>query len=196
MSESFPPLVQEAAAFDADFLISEANLYRSRETITVPQGAAILRPGTLLTLAGASATAANADGLLMFAVDPRRGPVRGVLVARDAEVRDANILYGALDRAAVNARLATRNILVRAAVLVDSIVTPSNAPVDRPSNAERTSASGVPAEMGASVFTVGEPQPSPAELAGGAGGSVAATTGGTPLADGQPERSPPATGDH
>jgi head decoration protein D len=111
----------------ADFLVSEANLYRSREVITIPEGADGLSPGALLTMAGASATAANAEAVLMYPTDPTRGPVQAVVIARDAEVNDAYLLYGDLDRAAVNASLAKHGIIVRPGVLSQSIVSPADA---------------------------------------------------------------------
>lgn len=111
----------------ADFLVSEAEGYRSRDTITVPQGAAVFSSGALMTLAGAAATAANVDAILMYPADPREGPVSVTVITRDAEVNDAYLGYGALDRNAVNARLKTLNIIVRRGVLSQSIVTPSSA---------------------------------------------------------------------
>lgn len=111
----------------ADFLVSEANLYRSREVITIPQGPDPLLVGSLVTLAGAVATAGNADAILMYPVDPRSGPVRVTAVVRDAEVNDAYLVYGTLDQAAVNERLATHNIIVRPGVMAQSIITPATA---------------------------------------------------------------------
>jgi hypothetical protein len=113
----------------ANFLVSEANLYRSREIITIPEGADWLSPGALLTMAGASAAAGNVAAILMYPTDPTRGPVQAVVIARDAEVNDAYLLYGGLDRAAVNASLAEHGIIVRPGVLSQSIVSPADAGV-------------------------------------------------------------------
>jgi hypothetical protein len=109
----------------ADFLVSEANLYRSREVVTIPEGAEPLSPGMLVTMAGAAATAGDVEAILMYPVDPRFGAVPAVVIARDAEVNDAYLIYGGLDRAAVNARLAEAGIIVRQGILAESIVTPA-----------------------------------------------------------------------
>ena len=109
----------------ADFLVSEANLYRSRDVVTIPEGAEPLQPGMLVTMAGAAATAGDVEAILMYPVDPRFGAVPAVVIARDAEVNDAYLLYGELDRQAVNARLAEAGIIVRQGILAESIVTPA-----------------------------------------------------------------------
>ncbi len=69
----------------ADFLVSEANLYRSREVVTIPEGAEPLQPGTLVTMAGAPATDGDVEAILMYPVDPRFCAVPAVVIARDAE---------------------------------------------------------------------------------------------------------------
>lgn len=110
----------------ADFLLSEAEGYRSREVITIPQGDTPMPVGSLVTMAGAAATAATVDAILMYPADPRGGAVRVTAIARDAEVNDAYLVYGALAQAAVNTRLGTLGIIVRPGVLAQSIVTPSS----------------------------------------------------------------------
>jgi Bacteriophage lambda head decoration protein D len=109
----------------ADFLVSEANLYRSREVITIPEGETVLSPGALLTMAGVPGAAGNVDAILMYPVDPRRGPVQATVIVRDAEVNDAYLIYGDLEREAVNTGLAEHGIIVRPGVLSQSIVTPA-----------------------------------------------------------------------
>ena len=69
----------------ADFLVSEANLYRSRDVVTIPEGAEPLSPGMLVTMAGAAATNGDVEAILMYPVDPRFGAVPAVVIARDAE---------------------------------------------------------------------------------------------------------------
>jgi hypothetical protein len=107
----------------AAFLLS-AVFYRSFDVITLPggEGAQVLQPGDFVTADGSKASAAgDIIGISMRAYDPTDGPVDAVLVTRDAEVTDAYLLYGELDAAEVNAALKEHGIIVRAAVLPESI---------------------------------------------------------------------------
>jgi hypothetical protein len=102
----------------ADFLISEAPSSQSREVVQVPQGAVPLFPGSFVQASGAPATTtANITGIVLYATNPVDGPVNQVIIARNAEVRDAYLMYGALDPVATATRLATLGIIVRQAVL-------------------------------------------------------------------------------
>jgi Bacteriophage lambda head decoration protein D len=111
----------------ADFLISEANLYRSRDTLNVTRGALALEPGTLLTAAGGTPAGTGNDvgAILMQAVPAGAGAMRAVCIVRDAEVNDAYLKYGTLPTNAVNNALATARIFVRPGVLAQSIATPA-----------------------------------------------------------------------
>lgn len=107
----------------ADFLLSEAPGYRSREAITAAAGNYPV--GSLFTLTGAVATAANADCISLYPISSAQTDRRIAVIARDAEVTDAYINYGALDQTATNTRLLTRNIVVRQGVLAQAQVAPS-----------------------------------------------------------------------
>jgi hypothetical protein len=114
-----PPIDQLPRALD--FIVSEANGYRSREKVVLlqsptPDTAIILQPGTLLYAQGAElatpvltgyylpVTAAGIAGppsqinaisaILMYPTDTRDGDVEVAVIQRDAEVNDAYLLYG------------------------------------------------------------------------------------------------------
>ena len=129
----------EEAKWVADFIISEAEGSRSRDVVTIPQGDALVLPGTLLDASGAPAGAAAEAAAILVGqadnnpLDPRAGPVRAVAIARDAEVNDAYLVYGEMARDAVNQALAEHGIIVREGVLPQSIVTPPYAPGPGPS---------------------------------------------------------------
>jgi hypothetical protein len=103
-----------------EFLLSEAEGYRSREVVQIPQGAVGLWPGTFVDAAGAPIAAAgeaNVAGILAYAVNPVDGPVNATVFVRDCEVTDAYLMYGALNVATINSTLAAKGVIVRAAVL-------------------------------------------------------------------------------
>jgi len=120
-----PPSVRQlyAAGFPYDFVLSWGNSYRSLEFVNVPQQANILPSGSFLNADGEEATApAQIVYIACFPVDAREGPDRVTVVARDAEVNDAYLAYGTLDRFAVNTHLRQQlNIIVREAVLPAAI---------------------------------------------------------------------------
>jgi len=111
---------------NADFLISEANGFRSRAEVTVDATAAALESGTVLGVvaasgdyvrhdAGAGDGSQNEAGILMIAIGAEEA-TRTVIV-RDAEVAGADLIYEAgADAAqitATNAALAALGIVVR-----------------------------------------------------------------------------------
>jgi hypothetical protein len=121
------------AARTAEFLQSEANGYRSRDevTVTVPANTTIL-PGRIMGKITATGkfVPQDADGtdngtrepaaILYSAVTNSTGSaadVTGVVVARDAEIKSANVIYdpAANDAAKLtaNAALAAFGIIVR-----------------------------------------------------------------------------------
>lgn len=121
------------AARTAEFLQSEANGYRSRDTatITVPANTTIL-PGRIMGKITATGkfVPQDADGtdngtrepaaILYSSVTNSTGSaadVTGVVVARDAEIKSANVIYdpAANDAAKLtaNAALAALGIIVR-----------------------------------------------------------------------------------
>jgi len=102
-----------------DFVLSWANSYRSLEFMNIPEQPNLLPVGTFLDVNGVQATAAGAIVyILCYPVDARPGVDRATVLARDAEVCDAYLAYGTMDRTAVNTHLRTQlNIIVREAVL-------------------------------------------------------------------------------
>jgi len=102
-----------------DFVLSWSNSYRSLERADIPQQANILPVGSFLTATFEEATTpGDIRYILCQAVDPRPGPDRATVVARHAEVSDAYLAYGTLDRTAVNTHLREElGIIVREAVL-------------------------------------------------------------------------------
>lgn len=80
-----------------EFILSEANGQRSRDTLTIASGQD-LPAGTILELSSgkgvsyAGTSASEAVGVLYEAVDASGGDVAGaVIVVRDAEVNDAKL---------------------------------------------------------------------------------------------------------
>jgi hypothetical protein len=134
-----------------DFLLSEANPSRSRGVITLPQGDEPRLPGSFVAADGSPATAANIVGILLYGYRPVDGPVDAAVLLRDAEVTDAYLMYGALAPAAVNARLETLGIIVRAGVLAN-VKSVGFSP-----DVERTVRSGIPPAPPT------EPEPEPPE---------------------------------
>jgi hypothetical protein len=153
-----PPINEAPRALD--FIVSEANGWRSREKVTmrtplVPATGIVYMPGTLLYPEGAmtgppavltgnylAVTAATeidfANAILMYATDTRPGLVEVATIMRDAEVNEAYLLYtfaltGGADFSAAqillaNAALLNNRILVRHAVLAESIIAPPPGP--------------------------------------------------------------------
>jgi hypothetical protein len=119
----------QAIPRDWAFLLSEANLYRSRDTLTLVQRDAPWYPGALLSAAGeqvdgsnigsgpAAGVPADIDAILCHAVSTKTGPRAATVVTRDCEVIDAYLIYGTLDPTEVRQRLSTLAIHVRQAVL-------------------------------------------------------------------------------
>lgn len=86
-----------------EFLVSEANGYRSRESVTVESGQT-LKPGHVLGQVSASSeykeyNPSNADGsetavaVCYDHVDASGGATAAPIVARDAEVNDAELVW-------------------------------------------------------------------------------------------------------
>ena len=111
----------------ADFIVSEANGTRSRDVVTIAQGAA-LEPGTVLgkvTASGkyvaldpaANTGAETAVGLLRARADAAIADVSAVAILRDGEVNGAELVWPAgitpEQKAAAIADLAAHGIIVR-----------------------------------------------------------------------------------
>lgn len=105
----------------AEFLLSEADGERSRALFHLPSGQAYLRPGTILTAAGAVATD-NTDvaGVLYGGVDTGAATgttVKATVIDRDAEVHGELLQWSETDtdeiKAAFAAALDGRGIRVR-----------------------------------------------------------------------------------
>ena len=114
----------------AEFLLSEANGQRSRESITVKSGEN-LAAGQLIELSGGEAVAASGDlesdgtlttalvGILLYPVDATDGAVaKCAYLARDAEVNDNLVTYptestAGGEKAACIASLKALGIIVR-----------------------------------------------------------------------------------
>jgi hypothetical protein len=121
------------------FLASEANGMRSREKVTIAAGQN-LKSGTLVTLAGgkysATAAAGTTHGILFGSVNATAADKPGVIIARDAEVVDAELGYpagsGAPEKATFNGQLATIGIIVRAAVVTPAAIAQMDEPAEQP----------------------------------------------------------------
>jgi hypothetical protein len=152
-----PPISEAPRALD--FIVSEANGWRSREKVTLrlplaPATAIPLLPGTLLYAEGSELGTPVLTGfylpvtlpgeipfinsILMYPTDHRGGPVETASIMRDAEVNEAYLQYlfaitaGAeftpVQIAQANAALLNNGIIVRSAVLAQSMVAPPPAP--------------------------------------------------------------------
>lgn len=115
--------------YTAEFLMSEANGQRSRDTVTVVSGAGVIAAGTVLGMITASgkyttALLASSDGsegaaaIALYEVDATSADAKVVIVARDAEVNMNMLTYGAdintaPEKVAANALLAAKGIIVR-----------------------------------------------------------------------------------
>lgn len=113
-------------AHAGNFIASEASGTRSRETVTI--GAGKLAAGTVLgkltsggnyiiLTPGASDGSQTAAGVLFDAVDATGAATKGVIVARDAEVNGASLVYPAAisapNKAAAIVSLTALGIIVR-----------------------------------------------------------------------------------
>lgn len=111
---------------DLEFVVSEANGFRSRKTVTVDASGAALEPGTLLGQVTASGDFVRHDpgadtgeetvaGILAYAIGEEEA--ERTIIARDAEVNRAHLTYsdGAdqTARDAADAALADLGIIVR-----------------------------------------------------------------------------------
>lgn len=81
----------------AEFLLTEAVGARARENVTFLMDAAVYRPGTVLKLASGkysrALAAETAVAICMSDVDARSADARGVILARDAEVKRNQLIY-------------------------------------------------------------------------------------------------------
>jgi len=111
----------------AEFLVSEANGNRSRDVVTIANGAAY-EPGTVLGqvtasgkykphAAGASDGTQNAAAVLYDAADASEGDADAVIIARDAEVALGAISFASgisqANKATAIAALADNGIVAR-----------------------------------------------------------------------------------
>jgi hypothetical protein len=121
----------QQAKWFADAVISYAQGSRSWEAATLAAGAAV-QAGTIgvfdpvARAVTVPPTLANVNCLIMDSIPARTAAMPVLVLARDAEVNDAYVIYGALGVAGVNGALLTNsNIVVRFGVLPQSIVTAS-----------------------------------------------------------------------
>jgi head decoration protein D len=147
-----PPIQEAPRALD--FIVSEANGWRSREKAVLSQqiDAVVLMPGTLLIPEADYTDPANpvnftgnhipatallvdfTNAILCYPADTRAGDVEAAVIIRDAEVNSAYLLYNESTVAGLpippdqaNAALSNNGIIVRAGVLAQSLVAP---PID------------------------------------------------------------------
>jgi len=138
-----------------DFLVTEANLYRARDVITVPIGNEMI-PGDFVAADGTKATApAQIVGIFCDYVNTIDGPRDALLVTRDAEVGDGYLMYGTMDAGQVADQLATLGIIVRPTVLPSSV----NHGFGRPGFS--TFAAGIAAPIQAEAVAPGIKPPDP-----------------------------------
>lgn len=113
-----------------EFLLSEAEGQRSRESVTVASGAGIIAPGTVLGRVTASgffvpSPATGTDGsqtavaIALYGCDATSAAQRIAVIQRDAEVMADSLVYAASvtdapGRAAKATQLAVNGIIVRA----------------------------------------------------------------------------------
>lgn len=115
--------------YPGEFLMSEANGTRSRDTVTVVSGAGVIEPGTVLgkiTASGKYTTAllASNDGsesaaaIALYGCDATSADASVVIISRDAEVNSNMLVWGAdidttNEKAAAAVLLAAKGIIVR-----------------------------------------------------------------------------------
>jgi hypothetical protein len=117
----------------ADALVSYAQGYRSFEAVNIPAAGnaatPAMQPGMLLTAGGVIAATDTTIQFVLLQSVPARSvgtpAIPALVLARDAEVNDAYLLYGGVAVGAANTRLSALNIIVRPGVLPQSIVTAS-----------------------------------------------------------------------
>jgi Bacteriophage lambda head decoration protein D len=126
-----------------EFILSEANSWRSRERALIAIGANILPPGTIIKAQlpvtdpptwspVAPGEEAEAVAITLYGVDPRVDEQEVAVLARDAEVNEAYLRWtadpaaippaGDLDRTAVNVALGNVGIIVRPGIFPSSEV--------------------------------------------------------------------------
>lgn len=110
------------------FLVSEANGYRSREQVVIVTGQNLAGGAVVgkITASGKYAVYNNAAvdgtqtaaGILMYAKDATAADKAGVIIARDAEVNEGELVYAAGtsagDKTAAKVELVAAGIIVRA----------------------------------------------------------------------------------
>ena len=112
-----------------EFILSEANGQRSRETITIASGAGVIAAGTVLGKVTASgkyvaSSVAASDGsevptaINIYGADASSADATVSAIARDAEVNGKCLTWHAdrdqpAERAAANAALANLGVIVR-----------------------------------------------------------------------------------
>lgn len=100
-----PDVKTESLPHNAGFLISEANGFRSRDQVTIARQPAVVKAGTVMAIGedgnyrtlDLTDTEGNttSDGILLNDVDAREATKPGVLIIRDAEVRDDDLIWPA-----------------------------------------------------------------------------------------------------
>jgi len=117
------------ARHPGEFLMTEANGQRSRETIIIASGAGIIAPGTVLgkvtasgkyivSAVGASDGSQNPTAITIYGADATSADVAVAAIVRDAEVNGNCLVYHAdrdlpAEKAAANVALAALGIIVR-----------------------------------------------------------------------------------
>jgi hypothetical protein len=112
-----------------EFLMTEANGQRSRDSITIASGAGIIAPGTVLgkitasgnylaSAAGATDGSQTAVAIALYGCDATSGDVAIAAITRDAEVNGKILTWHpdrdqAAEKAAARADLASVGIIVR-----------------------------------------------------------------------------------
>lgn len=113
----------------AEFLLSEANFHRSRDTITVASGSGKIAPGMVLgkvTIGGKYKPAINtgstgeetAVAVALYACDATSADQSITAITRDAEIKAAALTYGSTidddtKKGAARAQLAAVGIICR-----------------------------------------------------------------------------------
>jgi hypothetical protein len=126
-----------------EFILSEANSWRSRERALVAIGPLVLPPATILRAVLPATTPptwapvlvgqeAEAVAITLYGVDPRIDEQEVAVLARDAEVNTAYLRWnvdpaavppaGELDKVAINVALGNVGIIVRDAIFPKSEV--------------------------------------------------------------------------
>ncbi|TPW26026.1 head decoration protein [Pararhizobium mangrovi] len=112
--------ILKEAKHNADFIVSEANGYRSRETGSIAGGDDGVRPGTIVSVSSGTYSPVAVDGTaagILYEGVPAGETVDRTFVVRDAEVSGADLVYpdGATDtqKATLKAGLNSLGIAVR-----------------------------------------------------------------------------------